>query len=138
MKIEEGKEYQHVAEEPLVYTEKRDIVRVVAITGTVVQYRVPCTLRPVLATLETFKKYFAPVAEEESDVVAHPSHYQIMEGVEVVKVIEALVADCDGKVAYQYGSVLKYILRCMKKNGVQDLKKAQMHLGWLIEAMESK
>lgn len=37
---------------------------------------------------------------------------------------------------YLNGNVLKYMLRYKDKNGVEDLKKAQTYLTWLIEAHE--
>ena len=36
------------------------------------------------------------------------------------------------------GNVLKYVIRCDKKNGVEDLKKAQQYLKWLIESKEEQ
>lgn len=37
---------------------------------------------------------------------------------------------------YLNGNVLKYMLRYKDKNGLEDLKKAQTYLTWLIEAHE--
>lgn len=37
---------------------------------------------------------------------------------------------------YLNGNVLKYMLRYKDKNGLEDLKKAQTYLTWLIEAYE--
>lgn len=34
------------------------------------------------------------------------------------------------------GNVLKYMLRYKDKNGIEDLRKAQTYLTWLIEAYE--
>lgn len=34
--------------------------------------------------------------------------------------------------------MIKYILRYKRKGGVQDLKKAQVYLNWLIEEEECK
>lgn len=34
------------------------------------------------------------------------------------------------------GNVVKYVLRHSKKNGLEDLKKAQKYFGWLIEVLE--
>ena len=35
-------------------------------------------------------------------------------------------------------NMIKYILRYKRKGGVQDLKKAQVYLNWLIEEEECK
>lgn len=37
---------------------------------------------------------------------------------------------------YYLGNALKYLLRFQNKNGLEDLKKARVHLNWLIEKME--
>ena len=40
----------------------------------------------------------------------------------------------DGFCDYCAGNVLKYVFRWRHKNGVEDLKKASVYLGWLIDA----
>jgi len=35
--------------------------------------------------------------------------------------------------SYLEGNVIRYVSRWRNKNGVEDLKKAQVYLGWLIE-----
>ena len=39
----------------------------------------------------------------------------------------------DGTSAYMAGNVLKYVWRHEYKNGLEDLEKAQVYLGWLID-----
>lgn len=34
---------------------------------------------------------------------------------------------------YHLGNLLKYLLRYRKKNGIEDLEKAKVHMDWLIE-----
>ena len=34
---------------------------------------------------------------------------------------------------YLVGNIIKYVSRFDRKNGVEDLKKAQVYLGWLID-----
>lgn len=69
-----------------------------------------------------------------TDNVNHPKHYDILEGVEAIDIIKAILKDADdGYVAYCYGNVIKYILRAPNKNGVEDLKKARVYLDWIIE-----
>lgn len=36
------------------------------------------------------------------------------------------------------GNVVKYVCRHRKKNGLQDLEKAQIYLDWLIQVEESR
>ena len=70
-----------------------------------------------------------------ADRVNHPSHY-CAGGVECIEGIKAaLGADFVG---YCQGNVLKYVWRWKLKGGVEDLKKAQVYLNWMIEAAEGK
>lgn len=39
---------------------------------------------------------------------------------------------------YCRGNVLKYVSRYKEKGGIEDLKKAQLYLQWLIETEERK
>ena len=34
---------------------------------------------------------------------------------------------------YHLGNLLKYLIRYRKKNGIEDLEKAKVHMDWLIE-----
>ena len=34
---------------------------------------------------------------------------------------------------YHLGNLLKYLLRYRKKNGIEELEKAKVHMDWLIE-----
>lgn len=70
----------------------------------------------------------------EDDNVNHPAHYQA-NGIETIDVIEAWTKDLDGIVAVCAANVIKYISRWHKKNGIEDLKKAQWYLNKLIEVM---
>ena len=65
-----------------------------------------------------------------------PSHYK-EGGVEVIDILRAKLTPEELKGFYK-GNILKYVMREGKKNGVEDLKKAQVYLGWLIEATERK
>lgn len=72
--------------------------------------------------------------DEENDPVTHPSHYRVA-GVEAIDIIrDSLTAE--QFIGYCDGNAKKYILRWQKKNGLEDLKKAQVYLGWLIEELE--
>lgn len=67
-----------------------------------------------------------------NDMVNHPSHYKTENGLETIDVIEAFTADLKGIEATDTGNILKYICRWKKKNGLQDLEKAQWYLNHLI------
>ena len=66
------------------------------------------------------------------DNVNHPEHYQTLNGLETIDVIEAFTADLQGIEAVCTGNVLKYMCRWKKKNGLEDLKKARWYLDRLI------
>lgn len=73
-------------------------------------------------------------AEAVADNVNHPAHYETgkFECIEVME--EAL-----GKEALKgfcLCNAFKYLYRCSKKNGVEDIKKAQWYLNKLIELTE--
>ena len=69
-----------------------------------------------------------------SDTVNHPAHYT-SGGIECIEAIRASMTD-DGFCDYCKGNIIKYIWRWRDKGGVEDLKKAQVYLGWLIEAVD--
>lgn len=70
------------------------------------------------------------------DPVTKPAHYQ-RGGIETIDYIRATLGD-EGFAAYCLGNVLKYVSRFREKDGVQDLKKAQVYLGWAISAQEQR
>lgn len=71
-----------------------------------------------------------------NDNVNHPVHYQTPKGLEAIDVIEAFTSDLQGIEAVCTGNVLKYMCRWKKKNGVEDLRKAQWYLEKLISGFE--
>lgn len=74
---------------------------------------------------------------KDSDKVNHPNHYQAKNGIEVIDVIEAFIADLQGIVAFDIGNALKYLCRWKRKGGVEDLKKAKWYIDHAIDK-ESK
>ena len=56
--------------------------------------------------------------------VEKPHHYQL-------KGLEPYEAKY-----FYIGNILKYIIRAEKKNGLEDYKKAEVYLKWLIELEE--
>lgn len=73
--------------------------------------------------------------QDGADRVNHPSHY-CTGGVQCIEGIKAALGE--GFVDYCQGNVLKYVWRWKLKGGVEDLRKAQVYLGWMIEAAEGK
>lgn len=83
----------------------------------------------------TFKKQ----EEQETtqpDNVNHPNHY-CQGGIECIKAIEASMTPEEFQ-GYCKGNVIKYCWRFREKNGLEDLKKAQVYLGWMIESKEKQ
>ena len=71
------------------------------------------------------------------DNVNHPKHYQNIAGVEAIDILNDVVKDLPGTQAAMLWNTLKYLLRFQKKNGLEDLKKAQNYLQWLIDDIDS-
>ena len=71
------------------------------------------------------------------DNVNHPDHYQNIAGVEAIDILNDVVKDLPGKQAAMLWNTLKYLLRFQKKNGLEDLKKAQNYLQYLIDDIEA-
>lgn len=72
------------------------------------------------------------------DNVNHPAHYQSANGLETIDMIEACTEDLFGMEAVCTGNVVKYISRWSKKNGLEDLKKAQWYLNKLIDIVAER
>lgn len=70
------------------------------------------------------------------DNVNHPEHYK-NGGIETIDVIKAWTEGLDGIQATDTGNIIKYISRWKKKNGLEDLKKAQWYLNHLIKEVEA-
>lgn len=78
-------------------------------------------------------RYWEYIGEEgrKMDNVEHPSHYN-QHGIECIEAIRASLGD--EFESYCKGNVMKYLWRYKYKNGVEDLKKAQVYLNWMVEA----
>lgn len=72
----------------------------------------------------------------ERDNVNHPSHYN-ESGIECIEAIRATLG-AEGFEAYCKGNCMKYLWRYQYKNGLEDLKKAQVYLNWMIESLEKR
>lgn len=71
-----------------------------------------------------------------SDKVNKPSHYN-QGGVECIDAIKASLGP-QGFRNYCKGNVMKYLWRYEHKNGLEDLAKAQVYLGWLLESLKEQ
>ena len=67
-----------------------------------------------------------------NDNVTRPAHYTQGGAVECIEAIRASMTPVEYQ-GYLKGNVQKYIWRWRHKGGVEDLKKAQVYLGWLID-----
>ena len=74
------------------------------------------------------------VFKEEVDNVRHPNHYTYG-GLELIHVWEATMSEEALRGLYK-GNVMKYLWRYERKNGLEDLKKAQFYLERLIARLE--
>ena len=69
-----------------------------------------------------------------NDNVNHPRHYADKK-IEVIDYIKDTLTN-EQYEGYCRANVIKYISRYDKKNGIEDLQKAQVYLQWLIEAKQ--
>ena len=72
-----------------------------------------------------------------SDNINSPKHYKLNDlNIEAIDVIRSILGK-EKFEGYCRGNVIKYILRADSKNGVEDLKKAQVYLKWEVESKEN-
>ena len=70
------------------------------------------------------------------DAVNSPGHYT--EGdIECIDAIEASMSPIEFQ-GYCKGNALKYIWRYRHKNGLEDLRKAEVYLKWLTESLSEE
>jgi len=70
-----------------------------------------------------------------SDAI-NPDHYKRLPA-EAIEIIESAIDNApSNQDAYLHGQVLKYILRCWNKNGIEDLKKAKWYLDRLVDSLD--
>lgn len=72
-----------------------------------------------------------------SDMVNHPQHYN-QGGIECIDAIKAATIGKTGIEAFCIGNAIKYLWRYEKKNGLEDVKKAQVYINRLIQELEQK
>lgn len=72
------------------------------------------------------------------DNIERPTHYKFSQPVsETIEVLKELGSE-DEFLGFCYLNILKYMIRCKKKNGLEDIKKARQYMDWLISGLESK
>lgn len=72
-----------------------------------------------------------------NDLVNHPKHYELPNGVEVFDVISGSFGD-EAIKGFCIGNVIKYVCRHERKNGIEDLRKAKWYLDKYLEIAEKK
>ena len=68
------------------------------------------------------------------NTVAHPKHYSGK--IECIDCIESAVAELNGFEGFLAGNVIKYVFRFKRKNGKEDLQKAEWYLSKLMEVQK--
>ena len=76
-----------------------------------------------------------PTGQFDWDMVKRPKHYTVGP----TEVIDIIRQQQGSAVEFHYeAALLKYILRWRYKNGIEDLEKAKVYLGWLIQQKKSE
>lgn len=74
------------------------------------------------------------------DNVNKPSHYSVLPGVEVIDIRKALLNKIPTDISFEavdhWSRAWEYLTRMWGKNGLEDAKKAQVYLTWLIDKLE--
>ena len=66
----------------------------------------------------------------------NPKHYKHLP-VEAIDIIEAAISKApSNESAYLQGQVLKYLLRCWEKEGIEDLRKAKWYLDRMVDSFD--
>ena len=66
----------------------------------------------------------------------NPAHYKHLP-VEAIEIIEAAIERAPtNAAAYHQGQVLKYLLRCWEKKGIEDLRKAKWYLDRMVDQFD--
>ena len=99
--------------------------------------RISIEMSNITEVIRTYPDIRYKEYDSSSDKVNHPSHYKSETGLEAIDAIEAFTFDLKGIEAFDTGNALKYMCRWKKKNGLEDLKKAQWYLNHLIKHVEN-
>ena len=68
------------------------------------------------------------------DKVNSPPHYK-HGNIECIAYIRDFLTQ-EEYIGYLRGNIAKYLHRWRHKNGIEDLKKAEVYLGWMIKSIE--
>ena len=92
----------------------------------------------IMGGIDMKEKSYEQVLEEfnDTDKVNNPSHYKGKFGLEAIEVIKNFIFGLEGVEGFYWGNAIKYLLHFQKKNGIEDLKKAEFYLKRLIEELE--
>lgn len=71
-----------------------------------------------------------------SDIINEPSHYH-NNGIDVIQFSELQFTNEEMK-GFHRINIIKYVTRYDRKNGIEDLKKAEFYLKKLIELEQNK
>jgi hypothetical protein len=75
------------------------------------------------------------IPDSSSDPI-NPPHYKHLPA-EAIDIIFAAIAKAPSKqAAFLQGQVVKYLLRCWSKNGIEDLRKAKWYLDRLVSGFD--
>lgn len=94
-----------------------------------------CDFKYLPMTKKSLEEVFGERFEDKPKDPVNPSHYSSGK-IECIDAIESALSPEEFK-GFLRGNVLKYNWRCMQKNGVEDLKKAQWYLNRLIKTLEN-
>lgn len=112
----------------LLLTQSSINARTLDIRACTEQHEIRTALRAIAGTVEP---------QAVTDAVNHPYHYT-HGGIECIDAIAAATHNLQGMEAVCVSQVLKYTWRYKRKNGVEDLRKAQWYLNKLIATLENK
>ena len=89
---------------------------------------------------EMWSKYAELAPAKTHDTVQNPKHYQLLQGVGVYDIRQAMAAKATAAGATldqfsDYDRAVEYLLRMWEKNGVEDAQKAAWYLNKLVEKL---
>jgi hypothetical protein len=123
-----------LCEVAMVYRDRADVYMDVKHDGAVFEAkRSDCrpVESPVVKESLTTESNCPEIPDSSSDPI-NPSHYKHLPA-EAIDIIMAAIAKApSNQFAFLQGQVLKYLLRCWSKKGIEDLRKAKWYLDRLV------
>lgn len=108
-----------------------------ALDGYVIELReFPDGFNPNEVDQAIFSQHLKDIPAEcpKPDNVHSPSHYNTGGSIECIDYIKDFLTE-EEYIGYLRGNIAKYLHRWRYKNGLEDLEKAKVYLGWLIDAV---